>query len=171
MLPRPPSYLRLPVGSPSRATKVLTRSLPDRKSGRRTKAQQGGLDYERKAGQQLISVLPGTVLGQWWEYLDSSGVRRCQTDAYFLHPSSLVTVFEIKRNHTVDAWWQLIRLYRPVLESWPEAKGVNVVEMCHTFDPDVKPPEPTQMVFLTDDLLSTWFTAKQSAYGVYRWRP
>lgn len=60
----------------------------------------------------------------------------------------VIHVVEIKYSHTSDAWWQLRRLYVPVLQRiFPQNLwDFEVCEIVRWFDPAVAFPEPWKLV-------------------------
>lgn len=109
--------------------------------GKQSAAKKAGLMYERKAKVALERVFRGkdTRDGQWLGFTDSSGARACQPDFLVVFPTFVVIV-EIKVNHCELAWWQLRRLYSPVVErvfGWPTV----LVEVVKHYDPMAFWPE------------------------------
>lgn len=136
-------------------------------------AQKSGLRYQRKVCDELRVVwgrqAGGDILiGPWVEY--TNGLRRgyCQPDI-LARVRDLVYIFEIKVRSTTDAWWQLRRLYEPVVKKlWPDAHSqptlVNVVK---SYDPDVLfPEERWPLLFNLEEL----FDCSHQAVCV-QWRP
>jgi hypothetical protein len=128
-----------------------------------TEAQAAGLRFETKARlylQELNSKFPlgqWFSLGTWFSFKDDSGDRICQIDGLYERVDGTVVILEIKRSHTVDAWWQLRTLYQHVVKAWLEDHPVRVVEICQSFDPMVAFPEPTFLRPLTCDFHEDYF--------------
>jgi len=61
-----------------------------------------------------------------------------------------ILVFEIKFQHMPEAWWQLVKLYRPVLEAYKPVPVVTV-EVCRSYDP--AQPFPEHVVLINPDSL------------------
>ena len=166
----PPARLKLPRGTPclARRSKGIG---GDSQVSAPTAAQQAGLRYEAQAREHLEALVPSWDFGIWWTYVDqrTGRDRLCQVDAFRVDFfQKLVNVVEIKKRHTSDSWWQLRKLYEPVLRSvYPAPYQFNVVEMCESFDPDIRLSEP---IFFVDDLVK-WTAAPAPGFGVYRWRP
>lgn len=81
-------------------------------------------------------------LGQWLEFVDKSGKRWCQVDALMLDREKKVgIIYEVKYQHTSDAWWQLRHLYLPVLEAAAPEIRWGLMEIVHWYDPQVPFPE------------------------------
>lgn len=133
-----------------------------------TSAKAKGLRFELKAKQLIQKSLPDAQFGIWWSYLETTKSRDCQTDAVLLYPEwsekpKVVTVFEIKDQHSIDAWYQLRKLYQPVLSDYYRVP-INVVEVCRVFDPAVVFPEPVVRI----DNLGDWVSGIHPEFGVYR---
>ena len=107
-----------------------------------TGAQREGIRYERKALKMLATNL-GEVFTphQWFRFTTAEGVRWCQVDGV-THTPELTTIFEVKLRFTSDAWWQLRKLYEPVIRRAYYPKDVALVIVCRSFDPAVPFPEP-----------------------------
>jgi hypothetical protein len=55
-------------------------------------------------------------------------------------------LFEVKARFTSDAWWQLRKLYEPVVRAAFSPKTLLSVIICRSFDPSVAFPEPYELV-------------------------
>jgi hypothetical protein len=81
-----------------------------------------------------------------WFTFRSAGdnaIRWCQPDGLLFQPlDSLLTVIEIKLQHTSDAWWQTQQLYLPVIaQVFPPALWrYNICEIVKWFDPHTNFP-------------------------------
>ncbi len=71
---------------------------------------------------------------------------------------------EVKYQHTPDAWWQLRRLYAPLVEHIFPHYSVHLVEVCKWFDPAVPFPERF-------DMLPAVEAVRADAIGVHIWKP
>lgn len=152
-IPPPTFKKRLPVGD----IRDAWRTNQDPFAGRRTRrsgAQKAGLAYQRRIeAWAAAGDLRGRTLvpSPWYCYIDCGGARRyCQPDLVLDDGHSLVAC-EVKIRWTVDAWWQLRRLYLPVLAR-AHFDRTPVFALCITrsYDPAVAAPEP---VVLVDDLM------------------
>lgn len=161
--PVPPRGLRLPWGTPRHVSPVNPPKRAERQ-GRFSAAQKKGLVFEDRVKKGLGKIFPEIELGPWWAYWDNSQ-RICQTDAV-LFVGTLTVIFEIKQQHSVDAWWQLRHLYRPVLDAYRPGRTINLVEICGTFDPSVSFPEPIEKI----DNLESWVVRPQECFGVFKWQ-
>lgn len=167
-----PHFLRLPMMRPSTGRRLgsMEVAIIDPKM---SSAKRAGLRYEKKAKKHLLELVDDAHSDVWWQYFEGRSPipRRCQTDVVaFNEDFRLITVFEIKSQHTSDSWWQLRHLYEPVLLAvyglnW----RVNVVEVCRIFDPAVKFPEP--IFDIKNEVLNAWTKTPHPEFGVHRWRP
>jgi hypothetical protein len=131
---------------------------------RSTTAQRRGIRYEREAVEHLASVVGrGFTPGQWFKYYTPGGLRWCQCDG-LLRDETGVVIFEVKYSFCAEAWWQLRKLYEPVVRAAINPKRVSLVIVCRSFDPATSFPEP---YWHTD--LSAGFRDR-SGVGVYQWR-
>lgn len=127
--------------------KLLDQQPPFIKRGRLQGARAQGVRYERKAQAKLGEWVIGQaeldlVLSPWLEFVDDSGRRWCQPDALILNSSrSKGTVVEVKYRHTADAWFQIWRLYVPVLEILLPGFRWEGLEICKWYDPATLFPE------------------------------
>ena len=141
---RPPRGLYLPKGTPSNVR--FGSILPP--SGGRTVAQRLGLSYERRVqdcleaiyGDKFFCSVP--IL-----YEDRTGLHRCIPDGILRLSDVAVVILEIKLTHTERAWWQLERLYTPVIRAMVgPAPRILRVEICRSYDPAVVFPSPARLV-------------------------
>lgn len=143
--PPPPQYIKyLPQGS---IKNVWRSEDPYRgKRFRRSGAQKAGLAFQKHvvkwAGERNDLFLE---VGPWFAFTDDSDSRHfCQPDL-LIRVNGLVLVCEIKLRWTADAWWQLRKIYLPVLEKfWPTSSFAPVC-LCKSFDPAVSFPEEIQI--------------------------
>ena len=112
-----------------------------------TAAQKLGLAYE----QRVIDVLEA-IYGDNFRaapsilYEDRSGTRMAIPDGILRIDSSLV-VIECKLSHCEKAWWQLTRLYAPLLLRLAvPGTRISTVEVCRTFDPAITFPGPAVLI-------------------------
>ena len=103
-----------------------------------------GLRYEQKVHDVLSAVY-----GARYEYSkgilfeDRNGLRRAIPDG-ILDLGDVAVVVEIKYSHCELAWWQLTRLYAPLLIPLLK-KPLRLCEICHSFDPDIMWPTPPEL--------------------------
>lgn len=137
-----------------------------------TAAQKNGLRYEQKAHLYLQETLQDYAVSPRFNFRDDTGGRICIPDGLFypLGMNKPVFIFEIKISHTSDAWWQLRRLYQPVVARYfaNTERAVGVVEVCQSLDPAT--PFPENYVVIED--LRKWVEAGDpNKFGVFQWKP
>lgn len=127
----------------------------DRKIKLRGNRRQGIL-YEKKAQEYLINKINQAGLkhievktNPWIIYQElqdkqmaGSSVRYCQPDMLVIdHSEKLVRIIEIKLSHTADAFFQVRRLYEPVLRLIYDNYDFAAMEITQWYDPHVRFPE------------------------------
>lgn len=139
-----------------RSARLLTARPPFIRSKRVTGAYRRGIVYERKALDKLereVAAVPGAVFHRspWIEYTDDTGKHWCQPDAIGWSPASepYGFVWEVKYKHCAEAWFQLWRLYIPILEKLFVGRKWQGIEVVKWFDAAISFPEPYQ---LTDSI-------------------
>lgn len=139
-------------------------ATPSRISG--TAAQRNGLRYERKALKALSAILgPTFQKNAWFEFSDKSGRRYCQVDG-LLRGAHSVAIIEVKYSFTSNAYYQLRKLYEPVVRKAFSPQKVALIVVCRNFDPSVPFPESYQHM----NFGPGWFE-QLSSIGVFTWRP
>lgn len=129
-----------------------------------TSAQKLGLSYQRKITKWISEGNLGSFTvrpGVWFCYHDADKRRFCQPDILLVDESSkCMVVVEVKLRFTEGAWWQLSKLYLPVLrrvlgEDW------ILIPLCITksYDPSVV---VSNEVKICDDL----FDSSPSSFNV-----
>lgn len=111
---------------------------------RGTAAQRKGQAYERKVQTALKDKIPSYQAGPWFRFTDENGRRWCQPDGLLLQ-DDWAAIFEIKYTYTADAWWQLRRLYEPVVRAAYRPRLVRLLVVCRVFDPHVSLPEDIRL--------------------------
>lgn len=110
-----------------------------------------------------LPLLPGP----WIEFQEQENPRPrfCQPDGLLFDPwTGRIILLEVKYQHTPDAWWQLRKLYAPVIEYLFPHYEVACVEVVKWFDPAVVFPERPA-------LLKCPMEGDPSRLGVHIWRP
>jgi hypothetical protein len=141
--PRPPRGIHIPVGQPSG---VRFGGIVPQNRGN-TGARKVGLHYESKVHDILEAIYdvdyrrsPSML------YEDRTGLHRAIPDG-ILKVSSDLVVIEIKLRHTERAWWQLSRLYVPLLRTMVvPGTRIFAVEICRSYDPSEYFPGPHALV-------------------------
>ena len=98
-------------------------------------AKRQGVKYER----DFAKALPEAEHGTWFEFYDANGHGHCQPDL-FMRVGDNIVVFECKYTWTEVGHWQVMQLYKPVLEAAYGLKVVPVV-VCKNLTP--KAPKAT----------------------------
>lgn len=130
-------------------------------------AKRAGQLYESKVQEYLqLSLGSGYSPGPLVHFRDGSGGRSCIPDG-LLVSESRVYIFEVKYSHMPEAWWQLRRLYEPVVRAYFPQHEVSVCEVCKTYDPSTPFPEPVVLLSTLEDVLKL----PVDKFGVFRWRP
>lgn len=137
---------------------------------RRSGARLRGKQYEAKVGAALAAeYAERLLLAPWIEFQDESGKHWCQPDGLLLNvQSGIITIIEIKYQHTPDAWLQLRRLYQPIVDflfSTPDRLwSTSIVEIVKWYDPQVAFPEPIRMTPILHH-------AHPKMFNVHIWNP
>jgi len=127
-------------------------------------AQVAGARYER----QVLSIFSERYDGQFRRtpvirFHDGMHHRSIIPDGIIFPTPNFVVIVEIKYQHMPEAWWQLRRLYQPVLQTMYPRSSICVLEVCRSFDPHTPFPEPTVLVDEDSSFLS-------SSFQVLRWK-
>jgi hypothetical protein len=129
--------------------------LPNLRSRGNTAAQKAGKRYEKKAFTYLKDRYGlDVLLHPWIAFTNGKHERLCQPDALVIRQPK-VFIIEVKVRHTVDAYWQLARLYAPVVATLFKNYSVHLIEMTKSFDPDVLFPTPIIFSYEMDDFLKS----------------
>lgn len=157
---RPPRSFKGIKGTPSN---VRFGGTPRTARGH-TASQKLGLAYEQK----VIDVLSAIYAEDFRSapsilYEDRTGTRMAIPDGILRLGSTLVVV-EVKLTHTERAWWQLNRLYAPLLAALC-IRGVRLstVEICRSYDPSVTFPGPSEVV-------SSLHSLRPGITGILPWK-
>lgn len=156
-----------------RPTQVYLAKNPHPHRSRATGAQKAGLAYEKKAKRWLQERFgEGRIVsGQWFYALDAMRKRYAQPDVLVFPLGGVaerpdeVTIVEIKTSYCALAWWQLARLYAPIVGKFYQPRRTRLVCLTRTLDPLVHTPEEP---VLLDDLESP---LEEGRVGVFLWRP
>ncbi len=101
-----------------------------------------GIGYEKKAQKELFRrYSEGYCESPWLRYFADGKWRFCQPDGLLIRPDCSVLIFEIKHSHTQRAWWQLRRLYQPVVQKLFPGWPIEVCEVVKWYEPDPFFPE------------------------------
>jgi hypothetical protein len=118
---------------------------------RRTGRRAAGIRYEQRVQDHFTELFDGFyVPGPWFCFGEAgrANPRWCQPDGLLFQPRhQLITILEIKYQHTPDAWWQLKTLYYPILAVAfpPNLWRFAFCEVVKWHDPAVAFPEPYRL--------------------------
>lgn len=117
---------------------------PPKSRGNST-AQKAGLRYERQTIERLAEEFGANLLPHLGiAFSDNSGARVAIPDC-LLRLNGALAILEIKYTHTDFAWWQLRRLYEPLLFRLTRAP-IFLIEVCKSYDPSVDFPEEHRLI-------------------------
>ena len=140
-------------------------------SSRRSRGRRrAGEMYETKVQRWLENEFEGNYLPSPWFYFKAVGsekVRWCQPDGLlFDFQSGLITIVEVKLQHTAAAWWQVKLLYFPLVVQLfpPNLWRYTFVEIVKWYDKDTLFPERVQ-------LLPHLALAEENRFGVHILKP
>lgn len=158
-----PLGFRPVVGTPRRGQMLDGSGI---KAEGNTAARAGGLRYERTVSEYIQTILLTNRLfiQPILQFCDATGPRRCIPDLVILTPRHAI-VAEVKIQHMPEAWWQLRRLYQPVVASYFNLPTF-CLEIVKSFDAAMPFPEQIKMV---EDLLS-YLAEPFPEFAVYIWR-
>lgn len=141
-----------PVNGPLASARISPLAPPFQKTRVRTAAMRRGLKYEEKVQEFMLDQFRDFYLPSPWLHFreeDSEQFRWCQPDGVLLDVArGVIHIIEIKYSHTSDAWWQVRKLYLPVLSRIfpPSLWRFEVGEIVKWYDPDICFPESVQLV-------------------------
>jgi len=137
----PPASARLSLRAPVFSGKV-----------KRSAAQSRGIRYEKKVQKYLLEQFEDFYLPSPWLHFREEGqedFRWAQPDGLLIDGiKGIINIVEIKYSHTADAWWQVRRLYLPVLQKLfpPTLWRYEALEVVKWYDSDTIFPEKVQLV-------------------------
>jgi len=122
-----------------------------------------GLWYEQKVHDVLSAIYDE----RYWQspailFRDLYGLRRAIPDGLLAIDDYLVIV-EVKYTHCELAWWQLKRLYSPLLVTLYPGRHIRHVEICRSYDPSVVFPG-------SHGLVTSLHALPEVGVGVIQWR-
>lgn len=90
-----------------------------------------GKTYERTVWRKLCKVLPPEAVhyNRWIRFEDASGRHYAQPDIFIL-TESRIFLLECKLTQTEEAEFQLLYLYKPLLERLFPSKEVLCIQVC-----------------------------------------
>lgn len=149
--PTPPRGFKPIKGEPKNVS--FSRFKPPKSSGT-TAAQKAGLRYEKRVVEALVDRFgPALWTQKAISFSDNSGLRAAIPDALIRMGDDLAIV-EVKYSHCELAWWQLRKLYEPLLQRLTCAR-IRLIEVCYNYDPYVLFPE--EHVIIPD--IEAWYSS------------
>lgn len=126
-----------------------------------------GVAYEAKAQAHFSERYGCRYLANPWMLYSTGGRQRwCQPDGLLFNPKAgAITIFEMKYQHTALAWWQVMRLYLPVLKAAfpPELWRYHFCEIVKWFDVATPFPVPVSLAAQPEAL--------RDVFTVHIWTP
>lgn len=129
-------------------------------------AQRAGLRYERKAQKYLASLFGASYQPSPWFKFDTmlQGLRWCQPDGIVYDDKrSACLLIEIKTRSCIEAWWQLHRLYEPVVRMAMRPATIATLMVCKYFDPATPFPDKPRIVADPRE--------RSEGFSAFVWRP
>lgn len=168
IVPQPPVYAKRMAGFLYSAKPNWVRLAPTSHKGK-TRSQKMGLSYERKVQRMLEKLFPHTLSNLVFEFSNQNQFGLAIPDVVvYDFESRSICVVEVKLSHTPDAWYQLTKLYGPVVAKAFPGWKIRLLEITKSFDPSVGLPGPG--VWVED--LKEWLkdSGGTNSFGVYMWR-
>lgn len=141
--PPPPSSHYIPASAIESAWQASENPFHGKRS-RHSGAQKAGLAYQKRIvallGEELCAARGWRTLpGPWYCYRTADDrLRYCQPDLLLLNDEEHKGIIvEIKVRWTSDAWWQLRRLYLPVLQCAMQGWSFLPLTICRSYDPAI----------------------------------
>lgn len=163
-VPRPLT-IYIPEGAINSAWQVEGSPHANVPARKKSVAQRAGLAYQKKVGGHLRSCIwPRYVVdGPWFAFSDRTpGRHYCQPDFLIMDytkGAQEILIVEVKLRWTSDAWWQLRRLYEPVVGRANSGAAISVLCITKSFDPAVRCEEEVALIDSLED-------AKPEAFNV-----
>lgn len=145
---KPPKGFR-PAQNPQHVRAVTQPQFANTNGGQKG-SRKRGLLYESQVVERLEARLPSGwvgVAGPWFLYVDKFARERyAQPDWLgFCFERGLICIVEVKLTRSPKAWWQLNKLYRPLVERLFPEWELSMVEVASK--PKHFPlPEPVNLV-------------------------
>lgn len=140
---------------------------PRRRTGRRLQ----GVKYENQVQKMLLATYPHLYVPSPWIQFSCHGkIKWCQPDGLILDATGgNLTIVEIKYQHTSDSWWQMRKLYEPVLELiFPRHLWrYSTLELVKWYDPVIAYPEPIRLLAKPTEARNL----PLNTTGIHIWKP
>lgn len=139
------------------------------KRKKRTGRRAMGVRYEKKVHGMLDGMYGECYFSSPWFLFQEAGAPRarwCQPDGLLILPKAgRIIIVEVKYQHTSDAWWQLRKLYLPVVrKAFGDDWTYDVCEVVKWYDPAIQFPERVRRA---RDLE----VVHGGEFGVHIWKP
>lgn len=130
-----------------------------------SRSQRAGRRFESRVQSLLVGAWAQLeyVPGPWISFTtnETPNTRRCQPDGLLVNrDKGVVLCVEVKHAHTPDAWFQVRRLYQPVLAKLFDGFRFTCVEIVKTLDLSRGFPEVTLVVESLDELMAHAWTGE-----------
>lgn len=144
---RPPKRFKMVKGKP--IVRLVEEPQFAKTHGKVKGAKRKGLIYEERVinylednkGEQWESIA-----GPWFEFADNSGHRYAQADWMGINlQQGRICIAEVKLSRVPEAWWQLNRLYKPLVEKLFPSWEISLLEIAATVY-SVAVPEEVKVV-------------------------
>jgi len=113
------------------------------RAGRMSVAQKRGLRFQAEVSRKLSGLLGSDVdvqIQPWFAFTSRGSIRRRFCSPDLLCTSSRQTlIIEVKYSLCSEAYWQLVHLYRPVVETWI-GRPASLAVIARLVDPSVALP-------------------------------
>lgn len=115
-------------------------------------SRRAGQNFQLQVGKRLANVFPfALTLEPWIDYEDDQGRGRCSPDFVLDFMTGPIIVGEVKHTHSEQAWWQLRKLYEPLIRIIAVGREVAVLEVAKYASP-VRLPEEPEFIFAIEDI-------------------
>lgn len=133
----------------------------------RTRSQNAGLRYEARAAEMLERELL-FLRHLCFRFTADHSSELCYPDGIAISQSqpSLLTVVEIKHQFTGDGWFQLHKLYLPVVSRAFPRHRIQLLEVVKGYDPSLSLPDKPEIVRSVCRFVNN---GGSSRYGVFIW--
>ena len=166
-VPPPPGFRPLRGAVKVMSLDPMQRRLPHVAD---TAAKLNGLRYEWTVEDYLIDLSHAldcrALIQPTIKFTDFGSVRICRPDA-ILELNGKTVVVEIKIQHMPEAWWQLRKLYQPVLESMNAFGKIYCLEIVKSYDAAMPFPEPVELI----DSIISYMRQPTEKFAVHVWKP
>lgn len=104
---------------------------------------KAGVDYEAAVHVHYAKIYKKQYIANPWLYFEERrGKRWCQPDALIVDEElRTITILEMKLKHCAKSWWQLHKLYYPVVKKlFGTGWTYSIIEVSQVFDPATNYP-------------------------------